>query len=157
LLNLGVGAQSVPKNRADALRTLKGCATHPITQGCSEDTAGYLIGLYDRGDHGLLKPLLDAGVSSDGALAEMLGDFYSNVITKNPRWFLVSVRLRPIKQQRHLCWMAGATDGSGMSKALLHDVRNSLRGISSQRGNRLSSVANICLAEINRANASSGR
>src|SRR5712691_1003178 len=110
LLNLDVRGQT-PANRAVALRTLKGCATRPITLGCSEDTAGYLIGLYDRGDHSLLRPLLDAGRSSDGALAEILGDFYSNVLSKHPRVFLASVRSRPPNQQRHLCWMAGVTDG----------------------------------------------
>ena len=87
LLSLAARAQSSPRDRAAALRTLKGCATRPITLGCSEETAAYLIGLHDRGDHNLLKPLLDAGVSSDGALAEILGDFYSNVLSKNPRAF----------------------------------------------------------------------
>src|SRR5438132_12693050 len=103
----------IPANRVAALRTLKGCATRPITLGCSEDTAGYLIGLYDRGDHSLLRPLLDAGRSSDGALAEILGDFYSNVLSKHPRVFLPSVGSRPSKQQRHLCCTAGATARRG--------------------------------------------
>jgi len=125
--------------------------------GCSEDTAGYLIGLYDRGDHSLLRPLLDAGQSSDGALAEILGDFYSNVLSKHPRVFLASVRSRPPKQQHHLCWMAGVTDGGGMGSLMLRDVRHSLRVISSRRADPLSSVAGICLANVNRANASNGR
>jgi hypothetical protein len=150
LLNLAARAQNPPRDRAAALRTLKGCATRPITLGCNEDTAAYLIGLHDRGDHNLLKPLLDAGVSSDGALAEILGDFYSNVLSRNPRPFLASVRLRPSKEQHHLCWMAGGTDGSGMPKDMLRDVQRSLRRISSHRQDRLSSVANICLTEVNR-------
>jgi len=143
-----------PANRAPALRTLKGCAARPITLACSEDTAGYLIGLYDRGDHSLLRPLLEAGRSSDGALAEILGDFYSNVLSKQPRVFLASVRSRPPKQQSHLCWMAGVTDGSGMGTQMLRDVRHSLRVISSRRDGALSSVARVCLANVNRANAS---
>jgi hypothetical protein len=143
-------------NRARALRTLKGCATRPITLGCSEDTAGYLIGLYDPGDYALLKPLLDAGLSSDGALAEILGDFYSDVLWKHPRTFLESLRSRPITQQHRLSWMAGTTDGSGMPADMLRDVRRTLRGISSQHG-RLSSVARICLTEVARANASAKR
>ena len=146
-----------PANRAAALRRLNGCAARPITLGCSEDTAGYLIGLYDRGDHSLLRPLLDAGRSSDGALAEILGDFYSNVLSKNPRAFLASVRSRPTKQQNHLCWMAGVTDGSGMGTQMLRDVRQSLRVISSRRTDPLSAVARNCLANVNRANASNGR
>jgi hypothetical protein len=146
-----------PANRAAALRTLKGCSARPMTLGCSEDTARYLIGLYDRGDHSLLRPLLDAGRSSDGALAEIVGDFYSNVLSKNPRGFLASVRSRPPKQQHRLCWMPGVTDGRGMGTQMLRDVRHSLRVISSRRNDPLSSVARICLASVNRANASSGR
>ena len=146
-----------PANRAAALRTLKGCAARPITLGCNEDTAGYLIGLYDRGDHSLLRPLLDAGRSSDGALAEILGDFYSNVLSKNPRLFLASVRSSRPKQQHRLCWMAGLTDGGGMGPQMLFDVRHSLRVISSQRNDPLSYVARVCLTSVNRANSSSGR
>jgi len=120
--------------------------------GCSEDTAGYLIGRYNHGDHDLLKPLLEAGRSSDGALAEILGDFYSDLLLKKPHTFLASIRLRPSKQQRHLCWMAGKADGSGLQQNMLSDVQTTLGGISSQRRNRLSSVAKICLIEVNRAN-----
>ena len=150
-------AAQTPANRADALRTLKGCATRPITWGCNEDTAGYLIGLYDRGDRSLLRPLLDAGLHSDGALAEMLGDFYSDVLEKNPRAFLSSLRSRPIAQQRRLCWSASVTDGSGMGTQTLRNVRYSLRVISSRRNDRLSPVARVCLANVNRANASNER
>ena len=153
LLNVDLVAQ-VPANRAAALRTLKGCATRPITLGCSEDTAGYLIGLYNRGDHALLPPLLNAGLHSDGALGEILGDFYSNVLSKTPRAFLSASRTRSLKQQRHLCWLAGDTDGGGMAPEMLRDVRHSLRVISSRRDDALSSVARVCLANVNRANAS---
>jgi len=156
LLSVDLPAQT-PANRADALRTLKGCATRPITLGCSEDTAGYLIGLYDQGDSALLRPLLDAGIHSDGALSEMLGDFYSNVLSKNTRAFLSSLRSRPAKQQGHLCWMAGDTDGSGMGTQTLGNVRHSLRVILSRRNDALSPVARVCLANVNRANASGVR
>jgi hypothetical protein len=120
-----VSAQT-PKNRNEALRTFKACirSTRPATLDCSEEFAANVIAFYNRGDHSLLKPLLDAGLSSDGALSEELGDFYSNVLSTNPRRFLTSIRSRPVKQKRQLCWMAGATDGSGMGTTMLRDVRH---------------------------------
>lgn len=155
LLTVDLAAQT-PANRADALRTLKGCATRPITLGCSEDTAGYLIRLYDQGDRSLLRPLLDVGPNSDAALAEILGEFYSNVLFRTPRTFLSAMRTRPAKQRKRLCWMAGVTDGSGMGTEMLRHVRHSLRVISSRADDPLSSVATVCLANANRANASKG-
>jgi hypothetical protein len=153
-----VSAQT-PKNRNEALRTFKACIrpTRPATLDCSEEFVADVIAFYDRGDHSLLKPLLDAGLSSDGALSEELGDFYSNVLSTNPRRFLTSIRSRPVKQKRQLCWMAGATDGGGMGTTMLRDVRHSLAVISSQRNDQLSSVARICLANVTRANPSNGR
>ncbi|MGB7621861.1 MAG: hypothetical protein WBN92_05880 [Terriglobia bacterium] len=154
LLNLSQGqGGSKPMSRARALSTLKGCATRPITLGCSEDTADYLIKLYNHGDKALLKPLLDAGLTSDGALAETLGDFYSNVLWKNPRDFLEALKLRSRKDQHSLCQLAGVTDGGGMPDNMLRDVRHTLSQIASQHQHRLASVARVCLVEVNEANA----
>jgi hypothetical protein len=150
LPHLNLHAQ-VPANRSEALRTLKGCSTRPITLNCTEDTAGYLIGLYGRGDRSLLRPLLDAGVHSDGALAESLGDFYSAVLTAKPRLFLLSLNSRSLKQQRHLCWMAGATDGGGMNASTLRKLRRSVWRVSSDKN--LTRVARICLSELNSVNS----
>ena len=156
LLGIDVRAQGSTGDRrmirAEALRVLKGCANRPITLGCSEDTAGYLIDLYEHGDHLLLKPLLDAGLSSDGALTEILGTFYSDVLWKHPRAFLGSLSSRPSKQQRRLCNVTGGTDGSGMPPGALKDVRRTLARIMSQDQDRLSRVARICLSEVNRTN-----
>ena len=157
-LNIGLLAQT-PKKRAEALRKFQACLqpTRHVSLDCSEEFVANVIDLYNRGDYSLLKPLLDAGLSSDGALSQELGGFYSNVLSRNPRRFLAAVRSRPVKQERHLCWMAGATDGSGMETQMLRNVRRSLRVISSRREDPLSSVARTCLANVNRANASSGR
>jgi hypothetical protein len=38
-----VGQQSSNLTRAQALAQLKGCSNRPITLGCNEDTAVYLI------------------------------------------------------------------------------------------------------------------
>jgi len=159
IFGLSLVSAQTPKNRNEALRTFKACIrpTRPATLDCSEEFVANVIAFYNRGDYSLLRPLLDAGLSSDGALSEELGDFYSKVLLKNPRRFLKSVRLRPVKQKHQLCWMAGAVDGSGMEPQMLRSVRHSLRVISSRRTDSLSSVARICLANVNRANASNGR
>jgi hypothetical protein len=120
---------------------------------CHEDFVANVFNLYDSGDRAVLRPLLDAGLSSDGDLSEELGGFYSRVLSKNPRTFLAGLRTRPLKQRHHLCWMAGAVDGSGMEPAMLIDVRRSLRVISSRRNDSLAPVARTCLADVNRANA----
>ena len=140
------------KSRSEALIVLRGCATRPITLGCDEDTAGYLIKLYERGDKTLLKPLMQAGLSSDGALAEILGDFYSNVLWKNPREFLTALRSHPQSEQKSLSWLAAATDGSGMGGQMLRDIRRNLRRIGFESG-PLAPVARICLRQVEKVNA----
>ena len=143
-------------SRKKALAMLKGCSRSLYFEGCNEDTAEYLIGLYRRGDKSLLVPLLDAGLVSDGALSEALGSFYGESLSKEPRTFLKALASRPRKEQRQLAWLAGAMDGSGMPKEMLRQVRAVLRNIGAQRQNRLSSVARLGLSEVNRAN-SAGR
>ena len=139
-------------NRADALRNLKGCSLRPIASGCNEGVAEYLIGLYDRGDFALMRPLVNAGYYSDGALSEVLGDFYANVLWKRPRNFLATLSSRSPHDQRTICMLA-----SEMQRDQLGSVRRSLRRLSSPSDRRLSRVARICLAEIDRANASNTR
>jgi hypothetical protein len=141
-----------PMSRAKALRTLKGCATRPITRGCSEDTAGYVIKLYEHGDQSVLRPLLDAGLISDAALSEILGDFYAHVLWKSPREFLDQLNLHSKKEKESLCRLAATTDGSGMGGDMLRDVRRKLNQIRSQHG-RLAPLAGMCLFEVNKANA----
>ncbi|MEP6912076.1 MAG: hypothetical protein ABI923_04940 [bacterium] len=124
ILHLDLVAQT-PKGRAEALRTFKSCMrpVRPTTLDCSEEFVANVIAFYNRADHSVLRPLLDAGLSSDGDLSEELGGFYADVIAKNPRSFLAALGQRNIKQQRHLCWMAGAEDGGGMPKETLHQIK----------------------------------
>lgn len=142
----------IPINRSEGLKMLKGCGTRPITLNCNEDTADYIVKLYNRGDRTLLRPLLDAGLTSDGALSELLGEFYSEVLSTRPRSFLSSLRSRPNRQRRHLCRMAGFSDGGGMNDATLRRVRISLLALSSYKDG-LSSIARRCLIEVDRAYA----
>jgi len=149
--HLNIHAQ-IPASRSEALRILKGCSTRPVTLNCSEDTAEYLVNLYNLGDHSLLPPLLDAGLHSDAAMSELLGTFYSDVLVLRPRSFLSSLQSRPRKQQSYLCSMAGYTDGGGLERSQFRKVKNSLHTLS-RRKDYLARVAGVCLSEINRANA----
>jgi hypothetical protein len=139
-------------SRENALAMLKGCSRSLYSEGCNEGTAEYLIGLYNQGDKALLDPLLEAGNFSDGALSQSLGSFYGELLWKEPHTFLKALSSRPKKEQRHLAWLAGAMDGSGMPKEMLLEVQAKLRKIAAQK-RRFSSVARLSLSEVNRANS----
>jgi hypothetical protein len=158
ILTVSVSAQTV-KSSAEAVRTFNACIrpTRPPTLDCSADFVQNVFDFYNRGDHSVLKPLLAAGLSSDGALSQDLGVFYSGVISKSPRRFLSAIAWRPVKHQRDLCWMAGATDGGGMSKDLYRGVRGSLSAIVRRRNDPVAPVAKVCLTEIKKANLSDNR
>lgn len=140
-------------NRKKALAMLKGCSRSLSSEGCNEDTAGYLIGLYKRGDKGLLSALLDAGLVSDGALSESLGSFYGELLWKEPDELLKALVSRPKKEQHKLASSAAAMDGSGMPKDMLREVKSKLSKIAGQKHSRLSPVARLCLSELNKVRA----
>lgn len=151
-------AGQTPMTSTEAVRTFKAC-TRPHRPGsldCSAEFVENVVRFYDRGEQWVLRPLLDAGLSSDGFLSEQLGIFFSRVISKNPRRFLVAIAWRSKKAQSRLCWLAGAEDGGGMEKETLFHVRKSLHGFVRQ-GNSLRAAASICLNEINRVNVSAKR
>lgn len=139
-------------NRQRLIHAMRGCRDRPVTRGCSEDTALLLINLYERGDRTLLKPLLDAASDSDGALSELLGTFYNEVLEKHPRTFLRALATRPPKEQKQLGWFAGALDGPGMAPSELREVRARLRRFMRKR-DRLAPAARRCLAGVESANA----
>ncbi len=139
-------------SREKALSGLRSCSRSLSAEGCNEEASETLIGFYKSGDKTLLKPLLDAGLVSDGALSESLGTFYADVLFQEPRIFLMALASRPKKAQRHLARLAGSTDGSGMPKEMLREVKFKLRKMTTQRSSRLSSVARLCLSEVSKAN-----
>jgi len=158
ILTVSVSAQTV-KSSAEAVRIFNACIrpTRPPTLDCSADFVQNVFDFYNRGDHSVLKPLLTAGLSSDGALSQDLGVFYSEVISKSPRRFLSAISWRPEKHQRHLCWMAGATDGGGMPKEIYSGVRGALSAIVLRSEDPMAPVAKVCLTEIKKANQSDNR
>jgi hypothetical protein len=134
------------KNRDYLIHTLRGCTSPSIKFGCNDNTGAFLIVLYERNHKELLEPLMLIGKDSyNAALAEGIGDFYSEVLVKTPTEFLDTIqRFSPQTQQR-VCELAGAADGGGMSPGDLQRVRRQLRA----KGD---DVAARCLRGVELAN-----
>jgi hypothetical protein len=133
------------QNRDYLVRELSKCTAQPMKAPCDEDTGAYLINLYRRGHQELLGPLLDAGKTSHAALDEILGSFYSGLITHSATAFVNGIKTRPAPEQKNLCYMAGAADGSGMPPEDLSKARKAFRTMNTP-------VAKACLEQIERAN-----
>jgi hypothetical protein len=140
---------TVKMTRARSLAGLRSCARNPRGTGCSDYSSDFLINLYwrERADAEVLKVLLDAEPYGDGALAEGLGAFYSEMLERRPRVFLRAISGRPARERRSLCTAAGITDGSGMSDATLRAVRANLNRIARERRAPLATVARDCWAD----------
>ncbi|HZS47308.1 MAG TPA: hypothetical protein VFC63_19720 [Blastocatellia bacterium] len=146
---LAVLGQDYEDNRNAVATAISGCGTESNSDNCEVITS-YGTDLFNRGDKTLLKPLLEAGIGSDGTLAETLGDFYSNVLWKDPQTFLQSLSEFPKEQQAELSMLAGAADGSGMGDDMSRDVRQNLSQIAGQKNNDLALVAKTCLDGVNK-------
>ena len=145
-------AQEVKFTRQKALKNLKSCSVSLRDSRCKtnsvEDDAGFLIKLYERGDKALLTHLLYAGLRSDGALSAVLGDFYSNVLEKDPKSFLLAISDRTKKEQIYLTRLTVGGDGSGSPNNWINEMRAKLIQISKKKNNKLSKVAKVCADEL---------
>jgi len=140
---LAVLGSDYEKNRDYLLALLNNCTT--VRGICDEDPGAYLVNLYRRGHNELLPSLLDAGRTRHAALAELLGSFYSSVITQTPNAFITAIKTRPQPEQKTLCYMASAGDGSGMPPADVAKVGKALRRSADK-------AAKDCLAQVEQAN-----
>lgn len=145
-------AQDKKMSRQAALADLKKCPAIESETSCASN-AIFLIKLYNRGERTLLTPLLDAGVKSDAALSEALGEFFAGVLEKRPLDFLSGLANRPKTKQATLALLAAAGDGSGNSKSWERKVKNSLKKIALKNRGRLALTAKICLREIDKYDA----
>jgi len=80
-----------------------------------EGTMSLIILIYKHGHHELLEPILEAGLHSDGALSEELGDFYGEELESRTQEFVAALSGLALKNRDAACWLAGAADGGGMA------------------------------------------
>lgn len=117
------------KNRDLLVEALQGCRTRVVY--CDEDTAGFVIELYRRGDRALLAPLVEAGVHADGALAEGLAAFYGELLTQDARLMVSVLRYRPSAAQEKVCELAATgvgEDGAREIQTVLKGLRGKAAG-----------------------------
>ncbi len=123
-------------NRDELLKVWHGCVFKEDNTSCDEMTAMALIGLYKQGHNELLRPLLTGCRNSDGALSEALGPFYADQLERNPKDFLTVLSAFAAKEQRGICWLAGAEDGGGMPPKTERKVLANLKVIGGDVANR---------------------
>ena len=125
---LAVLGDDYEPNRKQLLDALKQCAGKPYPEAaeCTYFVADYLMELCRRGDFFLLGPLFDMDGKADGAFAESLGSFYSDMLAEHPDKFLKTLSLYPKNQQRDLCAAAAVEDGGGMAEEKFRTVHESL-------------------------------
>ena len=141
-------AQNIKLTRLTALSNLKLCTSNPKKDSSDcEDSARFLEKLYEEGDRSLLTPLFNAGLKSDGALSEELGTFYADVLFSKTKDFLVTLSLRPKKEQKTLAFLAVSADGSRNAENWNVKIKSRLREIANTRG-KLSSTARLCLGQL---------
>ena len=128
------------KNRDYLLAGLRGCSLRDYSD-CDEETAGFLVRLYQQGHHEVLQALMIAGMNSDGALSEMLGPFYGDVLFKDPSGFIAGLRQLDGPHQKRVCHLASSGDDGGLAPEALQKARRRLKRIADD-------VALQCLQEI---------
>jgi hypothetical protein len=134
-------------NREKLLDALKECANKPYPEEgeCTYFVADYLMELCRRGDFSLFRPVFDVSKKADGAFAQSLGGFYSDMLYEQPEQFLKALSPYPQKKQRDLCSSAGVEDGGGMNEERFRNIRQSLNNISDIS---LRPVARTCLQGV---------
>lgn len=135
-------------NRKTSLSRIKKCAVKLTTLNCNEGNAEFLIELYKKGDKSLLNPLLDADRNSDGALSEILGVFYADVLVEQTYDFLLALSNRPKSEQAKLVESAVIADGSGNTASWKKKTTGNLKKFALNKNRKLASVAKICLRKL---------
>jgi hypothetical protein len=132
-------------NRDRLFESLHTCTQDP--DSCDDRLLSYLGYLFDRGDPGVLSPLLDASQTTDSALVEALGSTYDDLVARDARTVITAISRRPPAEKRRICHMIAVGDGSGFSDEHSNEIIGSLEQISRETG-PVASTAMMCLTEI---------
>jgi hypothetical protein len=145
-------ADTYAKTRARLLRELKKCEDPGPPYDCDEMSVYRVARLYERGDRSVLPKLMDVAPRSDGALAEGLGEFFSDLLCRRPETYLRAVTTRPRREHDKLLLLAAAADGGGMGCRDMAGLRRRLNGLSRGRNRRLAALAVKSLEQVNKHN-----
>jgi hypothetical protein len=145
------------EQRAKLLSQLKKCEPRGQKPGCEEFIVADVVKLYKRGDHSVLRNLMDVAPNSDGALSEELGEFFSEILCDRPRDFLTAVLKRNIGEHENLLFLAAVADGGGMGCRNISSLRRSLIAIKKDRKDKLHRLAVVCLTLVNKYNSQAFR
>ena len=137
-------------NKGKLIYVLNQCAnkSHPEYAQYLDFMAGYLMDLGRRGDASVLEPLFNVSDKADGAFAESLGTFYSDVLWRRPRQFIRALESRTKDEQRGFCSWAEEADGGGIEDGMLRDIRRSLKRMSTHSDYSLAPIARNCLSGL---------
>ena len=151
---LAVLGEDYQLNKSKLVEELAGCRTKPHLEdaNCRELVSDYLIELGRRGDRSVLGSLFDISHTADGALAESLGDFYSDALDNYPAQFLLALKPYSYIEQWEVCSLAGRVDGGGMSDETIAKLKRTLTHIPATNGS-LAHETRRCLVAIKEANS----
>ena len=141
-------AQNEKQTKRSALSRLNKCAIEFSGKNCNENDAQFLIDLYFRGEKDLLKPLLNAGLKSDGALTEILGTFYADILNTETKSFLFALSEKTKVEQIEISKRTVWADGSGNSIEWEARIKKKLTTIIRSNDKKLSPVAKVVAEQL---------
>lgn len=142
LVILGHEADS---NRERLLASLRACARDP--EPCEDRLISYLGNLFQRGDALVLASLLDSSSITDPNLSEVLSSTYQDMLAHDTRGVITAISRRSNQDQRHICRMIAAGDGSGLPVDTSTELMPNLEALARTAG-PVASTAMLCTNEI---------
>ncbi len=132
-------------NRDRLVESLRACTRDP--EPCDDRLISYLGNLFQRGNTLVLDPLLDASKVGDSNLAEVLSSTYQDMLAHDPRTVLSAISRRSNKDQRRICQMIAAGDGSGLPADTAAELTSKLEELARTVG-PVASTAMLCVNEV---------